>query len=111
MTERADQVSGFIEPHSIKMNIVRRVRLLIRKIVAPGIPFYYRVTVQFRIINALPVPDYFSVIHFLQIGIHNLRSLRIARDVIHFVVEITRQDIMIQIDQQKVVPVQRSSFG
>ena len=28
--------------------------------------------IQFRIVDALPVPDHFAMIHFLQVGIHNL---------------------------------------
>ena len=89
MTERADQVPIVIQPHSIEMHDVRRVHLFIGEIVRCRRGFRSDDIVELRIIDTFPVPDDFSVLHFLQVGIDDIGPVGITRNILNVLFDVT----------------------
>ena len=111
MTEGTDQMPLSAETHGVEMHIIRHVGRFVREVVG-GL---HRVGdgkgIELRIVDALPVPDHFPVIHLLQIGIDHFRALLVAGDVIDRVVQIAGQDVVVEVQQQEIVAVQRRALG
>lgn len=64
MAEGADEIPIFIQLHGIEMDIVRHIRLFIAEICCRFFGICYGKTIKLRIIDTLPVPDYFSMVYF-----------------------------------------------
>ena len=111
MTEGTDQMPLSAETHGVEMHIIRHVGLFVREVVG-GL---HRVGdgegIKLRVVDALPVPDHFPVIHLLQIGINHFRALLVTGDIIDRVVQIAGQDVVVKVQQQEIVAVQRRALG
>ena len=67
--------------------------------------------IKLGIVDALPLPDDFAVLDLLQIGEDHVGAVFIPGNVVNRALNVAVEDIVIQVDHQEIVTVQREALG
>ena len=110
MAEGTDQIPIIVQPHGVEMDDIRRVHLLIGEVIGCRRGFCHDQIIQLGIVDALPVPYHFTVLHFLQIRVNDIGAVRISGNVLHLLFDVAGKDIVVRVDHQKIVAIRPLPF-
>ena len=110
VAERAHQVAVLVQAHGVEVHVVGSVHGLVGEVVGGWCRIGLGHTVDLGIVDALPVPYDLAVVDLLKVGVDDLLAL-VAGVIVDGVLDVTGQDVMVEVYHQEIVSVDRMSLA